>query len=99
MADFVAGLDSLAQACAATRSAAASLEAELAGLRGEVDAVLDGWRGVAASGFDRAWCEWLAGARGVQAGLDELAALVAGCAASYAAEDGSAAGALRLAAR
>lgn len=88
MSDFAVLVSAVQQASSAAQSASADLGAEVAMVRREADAVLSGrWRGRAATGFDRMWASWDAGAREVVTALDRLAEALAMTGHEYAARD------------
>jgi WXG100 family type VII secretion target len=58
---------------AEVRHAAASLSSTRSHAAAEVETLLDGWHGAAATAFAEAWSEWLRCSREVESSLDGLA--------------------------
>jgi WXG100 family type VII secretion target len=58
---------------AEVRRAAASLSSTRSRAAGEVDTLLDGWDGAAATAFAEAWSDWLRASASVESALSGLA--------------------------
>lgn len=84
------------QWCAqALGTAADDLRSQLAGLDGQVGALLGGWRGASGSAYAAAWQLWHRGAGEVEAGLSMLARSVAEAGGAYQENEAASARALR----
>ena len=85
---------------AEVRSASAELSSARARASGEVDLLLDGWHGAAATAFAEAWESWLTSSREVSSALASLAEALDGFQTDVVARDSSAVDSLgRLAER
>jgi WXG100 family type VII secretion target len=85
---------------AEVRSASAELSSARSRASGEVDLLLDGWHGAAATAFAEAWQTWLSSSREVSSGLAALAEALDGFQTDLASRDSLAADSLgRLAER
>lgn len=82
--------DELARVSSFAVAAAASARDALQELRTEAESFLGTrWRGAAASAYRAGWTEWLAGAGGMLAALEDMAALLASSGVGYSATDES----------
>jgi WXG100 family type VII secretion target len=100
MSDFAVVVPSVSQTASLAGAVRSDFDAELMRLRRVADDVLTaGWRGPAATAFDRAWCCWDSAAREVVGALAELADLLDDTGRAYVLRDLASSDALRLAAR
>lgn len=80
---------------AAVADAVERLEADRRRIDAEVDGLLrSGWRGPAATAFDRAWSDWLAAAHDVRRGLAAMGELMTAVRQDFARRDEDTAGQL-----